>query len=149
MAELLLELDQSSLGTEFFFFFFFKFVFYLFWERVSQGGAEREADRIPSRLCTPSTEPDRGLDLPTVRSWPELKSRVGHSTDWATQAPLYWYFPLQFRTTGSLFNPNYLLFVIFLYPVPQILIADDINIIIHLFYSTIYITYSCNNNLYY
>ena len=25
----------------------------------------------------------------TMRSWPELKSRVGRSTDWATQAPLH------------------------------------------------------------
>ena len=38
---------------------------YLF-ERASWGGAERGGDRIPSRLCTVSTEPEspmRGLDL--------------------------------------------------------------------------------------
>jgi len=33
-------------------------------------------------------EPDTGLDLRTLRSWPELKSRVGRLTDWATQALL-------------------------------------------------------------
>ena len=33
-----------------------------------------------------SSEPDSGLDLMILRSWPELKTRVGHPTDWATQA---------------------------------------------------------------
>ena len=28
-----------------------------------------------------------GLDLRTLRSWPEPKSKVRHTTDWATQAP--------------------------------------------------------------
>ena len=33
-------------------------------ERMSWGGAEREArEKIPSRLCTVSTEPDVGLKL--------------------------------------------------------------------------------------
>ena len=31
--------------------------------RVSQRGAEREGERIPSRLCTVSTETDAGLKL--------------------------------------------------------------------------------------
>ena len=31
-------------------------------EIVSRGGAEREGDRIPSRLRTVNTEPDVGLD---------------------------------------------------------------------------------------
>ena len=35
----------------------------------------------------PSTEPDVGLDLTTVRSWPKPKSRVRHLTNWATHAP--------------------------------------------------------------
>ena len=30
------------------------------------------------------------LDPRTLRSWPELKSRVRHLTDWATQEPLKW-----------------------------------------------------------
>ena len=44
--------------------FFFKFI-YLFWERQSTrvGEAERGRDRIPSRPCTISTEPDAGLEL--------------------------------------------------------------------------------------
>ena len=44
-------------------------------------------DRIPSRLHAISTQSDAGLKLITVRSWPELKSRVLHLTNWATQAP--------------------------------------------------------------
>lgn len=35
-----------------------------------------------------STEPDAGLDLTTLRSWPELKSRVRYLTYWTTQSPL-------------------------------------------------------------
>ena len=32
-------------------------------ERVSRGGAEREGERIPSRLHAVSVEPDAGLEL--------------------------------------------------------------------------------------
>ena len=32
-------------------------------KRMSWGGAEREGQRIPSRLCTVSAEADMGLDL--------------------------------------------------------------------------------------
>jgi len=32
-------------------------------------------------------EPSVGLDLTTMRSWPEPKSRVGRLTNWATQVP--------------------------------------------------------------
>lgn len=35
---------------------------------------------------TLSMEPDTGLSLRTLRSWPELKSRVRCLTDWTTQA---------------------------------------------------------------
>ena len=35
-------------------------------ERVSGGGAERGRERIPSRLCTVSTELDVGLELITL-----------------------------------------------------------------------------------
>ena len=48
---------------------FFKFI-YLFWERekeregrwASRGGTERWIERIPSRLCSVSTEPNSGLE---------------------------------------------------------------------------------------
>ena len=64
---------------------FFLVCFYLFWERerererasTSRGGAEREGERIPSRLHSNSW---------TMRAWPELKSRVGCLTNWATCA---------------------------------------------------------------
>ena len=45
---------------------------------------ERGRERIPNRLCQ-----IRGSIPWTVRSWPELKSGVGRSTNWATQAPLF------------------------------------------------------------
>ena len=66
--------------------FFFKFI-YLFWESVcmSRGRAERGRERIPSRLCSVSTEPDEGLDLRTAGLQPEPMSRIG--CDWATRAP--------------------------------------------------------------
>ena len=46
-------------------------------EREREGEKERERERIPSSLHASSTEPNAQLDLRTVRSWPELKSRVG------------------------------------------------------------------------
>lgn len=36
----------------------------------------------------PSVEPNAGLQLTTLRSRAELRSRVGCLADWATQAPL-------------------------------------------------------------
>ena len=49
-------------------------------ERVSRGGAERERgrERIPSRLCTVSTETDVGFD-PTnceIMTWAKIKSQM-------------------------------------------------------------------------
>ena len=35
----------------------------------------------------PNVEPNVGLELMTLRSRPELKSRAKHLTDWATQVP--------------------------------------------------------------
>ena len=45
-------------------------------------------------------EPDSRLDLTTLGSWPESKSRVGHSNNWATQAPLE-YFIRKTRNVGE------------------------------------------------
>ena len=55
----------------------------------SGGGAERGGDtesEASSRLWAVSTEPDMGLKLTDrdIVTWAE----VGHSTDWATQAPI-------------------------------------------------------------
>ena len=81
---------------------------YLFRERVQVGerGRERERDRERQRETereresqvgsTLIMEPNMGLNLTTVRSWPEPKSRVGHSTDWATQVPLVFVFIVKF-----------------------------------------------------
>ena len=58
-------------------FSFLRFIFERERERASRGRTEREGERIPSRLCTASTEPDVGLELMNhevmtrakVRSW--------------------------------------------------------------------------------
>ena len=70
-----------SLSLSLFFFFFF-------WEKESsctsrQG--QRERERILSRIHTQHRA--RG-DLMTLRSWFELKIRVWHLTNWATQVSL-------------------------------------------------------------
>ena len=73
-------------------------LFIYFWERQRQHEWGRE--RIPSRQCAVSTEPNVGLKL--MKLWdhepkprPEPKPRVGYLTDWATQAPceflMYYY----------------------------------------------------------
>ena len=83
-------MDYCLLMSHYLLLSFFKV--YLFWERESVcarvGDGQRE--RISSRFCTVSAKPDVGLKPTnqTVRSWPEPKSRVWHSTDWATQVPL-------------------------------------------------------------
>ena len=59
---------------------------------MSGGGAEREGDtksKVGSRLWAVSTEPAAGLELTNheIMTW----AKVGHSTDWATQAPQWLY----------------------------------------------------------
>ena len=71
-------------------------MFIYFWDKerqsMNRGGAEREGDtesETGSRLWAVSTEPDAGLE-PTDReimTWAE----VGRLTDWATQAPLFFF----------------------------------------------------------
>ena len=56
---------------------------------MSEEGAEREGDtesEAGTRLQAVSMEPDAGLELMDceIMIW----ARVGHLTDWATQAPL-------------------------------------------------------------
>ena len=66
--------------------FFFKFIC-LFWEEVRESETHRrERERIPSRLCTISAEPNAGLKLTNHEI--RTKSRVRYFTDWTTQAPL-------------------------------------------------------------
>ena len=48
---------------------------------MHEQGRGRERGKISSRFCTDSTEPNTGLELMKLRSWPELKSRVEFSTD--------------------------------------------------------------------
>ena len=65
---------------------------------MSGGGAETEGDtesEAGSRLWAVSTEPDVGLELTKreIMTWAE----VGRSTDWATQAPLYYCITVIFK----------------------------------------------------
>ena len=64
-------------------------MFIYFWKRQWRGKAEREGQRMQSRLCadsSSSTEPDAGLKLTNrkIMTWAEVRC----STDWATQVPL-------------------------------------------------------------
>ena len=80
----------------YFILFYFTLKMFVYFEREkeqvreSRRGSERE--RIPSWLCTTSAEPDMGPIPWTTRSRPKPKSRVRHSTSWATQKPLNCYF---------------------------------------------------------
>ena len=78
-----------------------KFI-YLFWERERDRereeesseekgrGRERERDRESQAVSMLSAQSLMwGLIPRTMRSWPDLKARVGRLTDWATQTPLF------------------------------------------------------------
>ena len=68
------------------FFFFFK-IYLLIWERERMcKQAEGEGETLKQTPCW-AWSPNAGPDPMTLRSWSELKSRVGCSADWATQAP--------------------------------------------------------------
>ena len=54
---------------------------------MSWGGAERERERESQARSMLSMEPSVGLDPMALGSCPELKSRVGCSTNSATQVP--------------------------------------------------------------
>ena len=51
-------------------------------DRESRREAERGRERIPSRLCTASEEPNAGLKLTNPKECPELKSRTRHQGAW-------------------------------------------------------------------
>ena len=83
--------------------FTYKQCFILFWERKRKrerehasgvGEAEGEGGRESQADSILSGEPDEGLDLMTLRSWPEPKSRAVHLTDCATQVPHKQYFSI-------------------------------------------------------
>ena len=60
---------------------------YLFWrEREHEQHAEEEREGEKSQADSMlSVEPNARLDLMTLRSWPELKSRVQRLMDWTTE----------------------------------------------------------------
>ena len=85
---------------------------YLFWEResVSREGAERKSEGENIQQA------DMGLDPATLRSWPELRSRVSRLMDWATQAwliPFWKLFMIYSSTCQIIFLCCYLLILFF------------------------------------
>ena len=80
----------------------FKIIFlrsYLFRERKHMNGVgrDRERSRKSEADSMLSMELDLGLDLTTLRSWTELKPRVGCLTDRATQDPSKIILKIHFR----------------------------------------------------
>ena len=82
-----IKLWKESIANINFFFIFYLFIFF-FYFRECDGArrAQEERERISSSLPL-SMETDAGLDPTTLELWPELKSRVGGPTYWATQGP--------------------------------------------------------------
>ena len=65
---------------------------YLFWKErgctwACESGGDGQRERNPQADSALSREPNVELSPRTWRSWPEQKSRVRCSTDWATQVP--------------------------------------------------------------
>ena len=86
---------------------------YLFRKRESairEGLRERERENLKQALCSVGAW---GCGIVTLGSRPGLKSRVGHSTDWATQTPwktCYFLLPLFFPIENILYLFMYLFF---------------------------------------
>jgi len=79
-------LSQACLWQSFIL-FFFSFILEKEKVCVCKQGRGRGRERESQADSALSVEPDKGLDLTSLRSWPEPKSRAGCLTDWATQAP--------------------------------------------------------------
>ena len=87
----------SHPGTPSIFFFFFHDAFILK-EREHLSGGRSKRGRESSSRCPVKCRVPSGSDPRTLRSWPERKSRARHSIDWATQAPLYFFFKIYLFT---------------------------------------------------
>ena len=61
--------------------------FFFFREHASQGEGQRETKRKSEAGFSLRMEPSVRFSPMMLRSWPEPKLRVGHSTNWATQMP--------------------------------------------------------------
>ena len=60
------------------------------WGGRAEGGSEggvRDRERESSAVSMPSMDPNLGLDLTTMRSWPEPKSKVGCLTTEPSRCP--------------------------------------------------------------
>ena len=67
--------------------------------RTGEGQRERKTENPKQDLHCQHGAPTQSSIPWTVRSWPELKPRIGHFTDWATQEPLF----LEIIDTNQLF----------------------------------------------
>jgi len=86
-----------------------KFVFFFFWECERAKEHERVGVVLRENLKrAPCLGRSRtlGLNLRTLRSWPELESGVGRLTYWATQAPHFFKFFLSYCYRPSLIKTN-------------------------------------------
>lgn len=85
-------------------FLFFSF-FPPFWPWGGRGEREGEKDSQAGSML--SIQPDVGLDLTPLKSWPDQKSRVGCLTEWATQVPQILYVSVNFFWYDGYFNDWY------------------------------------------
>ena len=79
------------------------------WERKKErehegrgGKVQRERESQADSIL--SAEPDAGLNLMTLRSWPEPKPRVGRLTDCVTQVPPVSYLLDAYNVSGTVFS---------------------------------------------
>lgn len=90
---------SEATGDLFIYLFIYILFYYFFLEKERKDvGRGRGRERIISTLHTQRGARSReaGLDLTTLRSWPEPKSRVRHLINWATKAPTGDHFIFQF-----------------------------------------------------
>ena len=73
---------------------------------MRETGAERKGERESQAGYAPSVQPDVGPELTNheIMTWDE----VGHLTDWATQAPLFFFLKIALAIQGHLwFHTNF------------------------------------------
>lgn len=82
------ESTRNGFGKKFF--RFWKIYLFIWQRKRAWGGGGAEGKRESPADTHPSHQawsPRLGLDPATLRSWPEMTSRIPCSTEWATQAP--------------------------------------------------------------
>ena len=85
------------------------FLNFFIWERERERASEQERGRgtergNPKQSPCWAWSPILRAQSMTTRSWPELKSRVGRSTDSATQTPQYFYFSYELESQINVYS---------------------------------------------